>query len=144
MPSGGTSTKSCLVLLALIGALCAGGAVVYLNPSLVPRAEHAAQHGAEWVSGALAHGGAASTPPAVAAATANPNTAPIILITPRPAATSLPDWTSADCAWAEQVMTWDHSLDAAEAQMHVISGFLTRPVHRVRASAPSASNAAPY
>jgi hypothetical protein len=93
--------KSCLVLLLLIVAVCAGGAIVALNPSLVPSAEHAVQ---------LALPTAVAATPA---ATASPNTAPITLITP--VAASLPDWTATDCAWAENVMDWDHSLDAAEA-----------------------------
>jgi hypothetical protein len=94
--------KSCLVPLLLIVAVCAGGAIVALNPSLVPSAEHDVQ---------LALPTAVAATPA---ATATPNTAPITLI--KPAAASLPDWTAADCAWAENTMSVDHSLDAAEAQ----------------------------
>jgi hypothetical protein len=104
--------KTCLVLLALIGAVCAGGAVVYLNPSLVPGAERAAEQGAAWASSQLAH----ATPSPAASAAAIPYTAPITLVTPPPAAASLQDWTPADCAWAESVMSLDHSLDAAEAE----------------------------
>jgi hypothetical protein len=107
--------KSCLVLLALIGAVCAGGAFVALNPSVVSRAEHAAQQGAAWASGELAHATAAPAPSATPPA-GSVNTAPITLITPSPPAAALPDWTSADCQWAEATMSLDHSLDAAEAQ----------------------------
>ena len=117
--------KGCLVLLALIGAVCAGGAVVYLNPSLVPRAEEAAQQGASWASSEVGHATGSPTPSAAATVTLTPNTAPITLVAPAPAATSLPDWTAADCAWAENVMGWDHSLDAAEAQK-IASGQDTR------------------
>lgn len=108
--------KPFLVLLALIGAVCAGGAIVYLNPSLVPRAEHAAQQGAAWASGEIAPATGPATPSAASATTVSPTTAPITLITPTPAAIAPADWTAADCAWAENIMTWDHSLDAAEAQ----------------------------
>ena len=57
--------KTCLVLIALIGAVCAGGAIVYLNPSLVPQAEHTAQRGASWVSGELAQSATSTAPSAV-------------------------------------------------------------------------------
>lgn len=94
-----------------------------MNPSLVPKAEHAAQQGAAWASGELAPARASPTP--AAAVTGTPTTAPITPMTPSPTATSLPDWTPAACAWAENVMSWDHSLDAAEAQK-VASGQDTR------------------
>lgn len=108
--------KTCLVLLALIAAVCAGGAVVYLNPSLVPRAEHAAQQAASWVSGEIAHPSTSPSHSPSATPSTDISTAPITLITPSPAAVSLPNWTPADCAWAESTMSLDHSLDAAEAQ----------------------------
>ena len=104
--------KSCFVLFLLIVAVCAGGAIVALNPSLVPQAEHAVQQGTAWASGQVAHPTAA---PAAPPATSTANTAPITVITPPPAA-SLADWTAADCAWAESTMSLDHSLDAAEAE----------------------------
>ena len=106
--------KACLVLLALIAAVCAGGAIVYIDPSLAPQAEHAAQRGMSWASGQIAHPTTAPAPSATPST--NFNTAPITLITPSPVAASLPDWTSANCAWAEGTMSLDHSLDAAEAQ----------------------------
>jgi hypothetical protein len=105
--------KTCLVLLVLIAAVCAGGAVVYLNPSLVPRSEHAAQRAASWASGEVTQ---PTTSPAPSTPSTGINTAPITLITPSPVAVSLVDWTSVDCAWAESTMNLDHSLDAAEAQ----------------------------
>ena len=74
-------------------------------------------------SGELAHPRTSPTP--TAGATDNPNAAPITLITPRPAAVTLPNWTPADCVWAEHVMAWDQSLDAAEAQ-RIASGQDTR------------------
>ncbi|MGH3577447.1 MAG: hypothetical protein ACRDU0_07820 [Mycobacterium sp.] len=61
------------------------------------------------------------SPARTPAAVALPSPPPIVLITANPSdapvgAGSLPDWTPADCVWAEQTVSWDHSLDAAEAQ----------------------------
>jgi hypothetical protein len=99
----------------LVFALLVSAVAVITYPEWYQPVTRAAPSVTQWLP-TPSESTALATGAPIVVTTLNPSATPVLLVTPPAAAASLPDWTIADCSWAEQTMTWDHALDAAEAQ----------------------------